>query len=92
MTQETVRQIRQAVSGGHTSARSVKTLTREGGRKRKLFHRLTNDQVQKLVTAFEAGTTRMELAKQYRIGRTSVAKLLRQWRERNAQAETGNVL
>jgi DNA invertase Pin-like site-specific DNA recombinase len=90
--QETVRQIRQAVSGGDTLARSVKTITRESGRKRKLSNRLTNDQVRELVTAFEAGTTRMELAKQYGIGRTSVAKLLRQWRERNAQADTGKVL
>jgi len=82
--QETVRQIRQAVSGGDTSAWSVKTVTREGGRKRKLSHRVTSDQVRELVTAFEAGATRIELAKRYGIGRTSVAKLLRQWRERNA--------
>jgi DNA invertase Pin-like site-specific DNA recombinase len=83
--QETVRQIRQAVSGGDAPARSVKTITREGGRKRKLSHRLTNDQVRQLVALFEAGTTRMELAKRYGIGRTSVAKLLREWRKRKAQ-------
>jgi DNA invertase Pin-like site-specific DNA recombinase len=84
--QETLRQIHQAVSGGETPSRSVKTTTRVGGRKRKLANRLTNDQVRELVAAFEAGTTRMELAKQYRIGRTSVAKLLREWRKRNAQS------
>lgn len=84
--QETVRQIRQAVSGGDTPARSVKTITCEGDRKRKLSNRLTDDQVRELVASFEAGTTRMELAKQYGIGRTSVAKLLREWRKRNAQA------
>jgi hypothetical protein len=33
--QETMRQIRQAVSGGDTLAQSVKTITHEGGRKRK---------------------------------------------------------
>jgi DNA invertase Pin-like site-specific DNA recombinase len=87
-----MRQIRRAVSGGDTPARSVKTITREDGRKRKLSTRLTNDQVRELVAAFEAGTTRIELAKQYCIGRTSVAKLLRDWRERNAQADTGNLL
>ncbi|MGH4016617.1 MAG: hypothetical protein ACRDSL_22330 [Pseudonocardiaceae bacterium] len=65
--------------------RSVKTITREGGGKRKLSNRLTDDQVRELVTAFEAGTTRVELAKRYGIGRTSVAKLLREWRERKAQ-------
>lgn len=81
-----MRQIRQAVSGGEVPARSVKTITCEGGRKRKLSHRLTNDQVRELVAAFEAGTTRMELAKQYGIGRTSVAKLLQEWRKRNAPA------
>jgi hypothetical protein len=90
--QETVQQIRHAVSGGDTPARSVKTITRKGGRKRKLSHRLTTDQVRELVAAFEAGTTRIELAKQYRIGRTSVAKLLREWRERNAQADAGKLL
>jgi uncharacterized protein with von Willebrand factor type A (vWA) domain len=85
--QETVRQIHQTVSEGATPARSVKTLTRQGGRKRQLSNRLINDQVRELVAAFEAGTTRMELAKQYRIGRTSVVKLLREWRKRNAQAD-----
>ena len=80
--QETVRQIRQAVGGGDTPAQSVKTITRDGGRKRKLSNRLTNDQIRHLVAAFEAGATRMELAKRYRIGRTSLAKLLRQWRHR----------
>jgi hypothetical protein len=90
--QETVRQIRQAINGADALARSVKTITREGGRKRKLSNRLTNDQVRELVAAFESGTTRMELAEQYCIGRTSVAKLLREWRERNAQSDLGNVL
>jgi DNA invertase Pin-like site-specific DNA recombinase len=87
--QETARQIRQAISGGDAPARSVKTTTREGGRKRKLFNRITDEQIRELVAAFKAGTARMELAKQYCIGRTSVAKLLREWRERNAQADTG---
>jgi DNA invertase Pin-like site-specific DNA recombinase len=82
-----VQQIRQAASGGDTPARSVKTTTRQGGQKRKLSNRLTNNQVQELVAAFEAGATRMELAKQYCIGRTSVAKLLR---ERKIQKKVNN--
>lgn len=87
-----VRQIRQVLSGGDTLARSIKTTTREGGRKRKLSNRLTDDEVRELVAAFEAGTIRMELAKQYRIGRTSVAKPLRERREGNTQADMAKVL
>lgn len=78
----TAARIRRAVSGGNTPDQSVKTITREDGRKRKLSNRLTSDQVQELVAAFQAGTTRIELAKQYGIGRTSVAKLLGEWRDR----------
>lgn len=89
---ETARQLAEAVGSEETPGRSVKTITREGGGKRKLSNRLTDDQVRELVAAFEAGTTRMELAKRYGIGRTSVAKLLRGWRERNAQSGTANVL
>lgn len=57
-----------------------------GGGRRQLIHRLTDDQVRELVAAFEAGTTRMELAKRYGIGRTSVATLLRNCR--NSQKGT----
>jgi hypothetical protein len=82
--QETVRQICQVDSGGDTLASSVKTITREGGRKRKLSNRLTDDQVQELVAAFGAGTTRMALAKRYGIGLISLVKLLREWREQGS--------
>jgi hypothetical protein len=34
----------------------------------------------------------MQLTKRYGISRTSATKLLREWRERKAQAGTGNVL
>ncbi|MEC3976216.1 helix-turn-helix domain-containing protein [Amycolatopsis sp. H20-H5] len=37
--------------------------------------------MRELITAFEAGTTRLELAKRYGIGRSSVAKVLREWRK-----------
>lgn len=79
--QETVRQLDKALSTTDTPTRSVKTVAREGGGQRRLSNRLTDDQVRELVAAFEAGTTRLELAKRYSIGRTSVAKLLREWRE-----------
>ena len=81
--QETVRQLKVALDGDELS-RSVKTITRDGGGQRKLSNRLTDDQMQELVAAFEAGTTRLELAERYSIGRTSVAKLIRQWRERRS--------
>jgi hypothetical protein len=83
--QETGRQLAEAVGTEDTPGRSVKTITREGGGRRKLSNRLTDDQVREMVVAFEAGTTRMELAKRYGIGRTSVAELLREWREKKAQ-------
>jgi len=57
-------------------------IVRDGNGRRKLPNRLTDDQVRELVAAFDAGTTHRELAERYGIGRTSVAKLLRQWRER----------
>jgi len=80
-----VRQLTEAVGTDDTPTRSVKTITHEAGGKRKLSNRLTDDQVRELVAAFEAGTTRMELARRYGIGRTSVTKLLREWREKSAQ-------
>lgn len=83
--QETVRQLAEAVGTDDTPAWSV---TREGGGKRKLSNRLTDEQVRELVAAFEAATTRLELAKRYSIGRTSVAKLLRQGRDRKVQEGT----
>lgn len=68
-----------------TPGRSVKMVPRERGSQRRLSNRLSDEQVRELVAAFEAGTTRMELAKRYKIGRSSVAKLLRAWRERQQQ-------
>ena len=64
-----MRQLAEAVGTDDTPARSVKTITREGGGKRKLSNRLTDDQAPELVVAFKAGTTPMEL---------------REWRERKA--------
>jgi predicted DNA binding protein len=81
---ETVRQLRSSLDSDEPS-RSVKTIVRDDGGRRKLSNRLTDDQVRELVAAFEAGTTRLELAERYGIGRTSVAKLLRQWRGHPSQ-------
>jgi predicted DNA binding protein len=78
---ETTRQLQQARSSDDSATQSVKTITREDGRRRKLSNRLTDEQMRELVAAFEAGTTRMELAERYGIGRSSVAKLLRELRK-----------
>lgn len=83
-----MRQVHYALSTDDTPARSVKTITRETGGRRKLSNRLTDEQVRELVAAFESGTTRIELAKRYGIGRTSVAKLLREWRKNQMQEAT----
>jgi len=77
-----LRQLRESPND-KTPSRSVTTIKRESGRHRKLSSRLTEEQVQELVAAFEAGTTRMELAKRYGISRTSVATLLRVSRARS---------
>lgn len=64
---------RQRVEGGDSAARH--RATSSGSiRSRRLTNRLTDEQVQDLIAAFEAGATRIELAKRYGIGRTSVAK------------------
>jgi predicted DNA binding protein len=81
---ETVRQLAEAVGIDDTPARSVKTIVRERGTRR-LSNRLTDEQVRELVAAFESGSTRMELAERYGIGRTSVAKLLRAWRDSKSE-------
>lgn len=79
--QETVRQLGQALNA-IAPAHSVKASVPRKRSTRRLTHRLTDDQVRELVAAFEAGeATRLELAERYGIGRTSVAKLLRDWRE-----------
>jgi len=62
------------------SRRSVQTVPHKSGGKRRLANRLTDAQVRELIKAFEAGTTRMQLAQHYGISRASVARLLRAWR------------
>jgi hypothetical protein len=82
---ETVRRLEVAHNSDEPS-RSVKTIVRDDGGRRKLSNRLTDDQVRELVATFEAGeVTRLELAERYGIGRTSVAKLLREWRARSGR-------
>jgi predicted DNA binding protein len=83
--QETLRLLRQALSDNPPS-RSVKASVPRKRTTRRLSNRLTDEQVRELVAAFEAGeATRLELAERYGIGRTSVAKLLREWRKRQSQ-------
>jgi DNA invertase Pin-like site-specific DNA recombinase len=79
--QEAVRQLGEAARAGDTPGRSVTTVPREHGSRRRLGSRLSDEQIRELVAAFEAGTTRLELAERYGIGRTSVAKVLREWRK-----------
>ena len=69
------------------AGRSVKTVRRERGGRRRLTSRLADEQVRELVAAFEAGATRMELDERYGIGQTSVAKLLRAGREKQTQED-----
>jgi hypothetical protein len=86
--QETVRQLRSSLDSDEPS-RSVKTIVRDGGGRRKLSNRLTDEQVRGLVATFEAGeATRLELAERYGIGRTSVARLLREWRGHQSRNDT----
>ena len=76
-----MRQLDQA-QDHNASARSVKTVPHTPGGRRKVTSRLAPDQIQELVATFEAGSaTRLQLAERYGIGLTSVAKLLREWRE-----------
>jgi response regulator of citrate/malate metabolism len=82
--QQTVHQLHQALTVD-IQRRSVTTIIRNRGGRRKLSNRLTDDQVRELVAAFEAGTTRMALAERYGISRTSVARLLRIAREQNSR-------
>jgi DNA invertase Pin-like site-specific DNA recombinase len=77
---ETVRQLQRAASAYSTTTRSVKNVDRPGGSRRKVTSRLTVEQLQTLIDAFHAGTPRAELARSYGIGLTSVAKILREWR------------
>jgi hypothetical protein len=82
---ETVRQLREA-DACDTPVRSVKTISHDDSGRRKLANRLTAEQVRELVATFETGSaTRLQLAKRYGIGLTSVAKLLREWRKKLSQ-------
>lgn len=75
------RQLEQALSAGDDARHSVQTTAHRHSTRRPIAYRLTEEQVQELVAAFETGTaTRMELAERYGIGRTIVAKLLREAR------------
>ncbi|GAA2975220.1 hypothetical protein GCM10010483_19160 [Actinokineospora diospyrosa] len=79
--QESIRQLALALEadepGVSVRARPQRTATR-----RPVASRLTPQQVAELVASFEAGeATRMQLAERYGIGRSSVAKLLRESRQ-----------
>lgn len=77
--QEVARQLADA-DGDDTPGRSVKT--QAPNTRRHLGSRLTDDQVRELIATYQAGgITRVQLAERYGIGRTSVAKLLREWRQ-----------
>ncbi|MCA1671777.1 MAG: hypothetical protein LC799_06090 [Actinobacteria bacterium] len=82
---EARRQLSKALSANDVAARSVKTVAREHGGQRRLTKRQSDEQVRELTAAVEAGATRMKLAERYKIGRTSVAKLPRAWRESQDQ-------
>ena len=71
---ETADQLAKVLSTKEVAARSVKSRPHDRGGRYRLTNRLNDEQVRELVAAFKAGTTRMELAERYGIGRTSVAK------------------
>jgi hypothetical protein len=75
--QEAKRQLDRAAEDA--SNRSVKNVRKPS--KRPVRNRLSDEDVRELVRAFESGTaTRLELGARYGIGRTSVARLLREHR------------
>lgn len=80
-----LREVRRQLDQAHeqrVSSRSVQTVRHGHGGRRKVTSRLTSDQIQDLIATFEASSaTRQQLAERYGIGLTSVAKLLREWRE-----------
>jgi hypothetical protein len=78
---ETTRQLAKACERSELPvARSVSTVA-PGFRQRRLADRLDNAQVQAIVSAFEAGTPRWQLAMQHGISVSSVGRLLRRRRQ-----------
>jgi hypothetical protein len=76
---EAAQQVKQADEAPAETNRSVRTAA-SGFRQRRLTDRLTDEQVQKIVSAFEAGTPRWRLAEEFGISLSSVGRLLRQHR------------
>jgi hypothetical protein len=72
--------LQQAQADDTPSVRSVRSPDRKG-RAWSLAERLTEAQVQAIVTGFEAGALRCQLAERYKISVSSVARLLRQYRQ-----------
>jgi hypothetical protein len=76
---ELTRQLNEALERSEPAARSVST-TAPKFRQRRLADRLDDAQVQAIISAFEAGTPRWQLAEQHKISVRSVGRLLRMWR------------
>jgi DNA-directed RNA polymerase specialized sigma24 family protein len=85
--QEALRQLRQATTDdAPPSVRSVRSPDRKH-RTWALSDRLTEVQIQEIVTAFEAGTAKHKLASVYGISESSVKRLLRRCLSKPRDAE-----
>jgi hypothetical protein len=81
---ELTRQLNKALEHSEPAARSVSTVA-PGFRQRRLADRLDGAQVQAIISAFEAGTPRWQLAEQHKISIRSVGRLLRVGRASKTQ-------
>jgi len=83
---ETTCQLGKALAPGEApTARSVTTMA-ASYRQRRLADRLDDNQVQAIVSAFEHGTPRWQLAERYGIGVRSVGRILWKYRQRSGAA------
>jgi len=83
--EQAAQQLQQADGGGVPSVRSVRSPDRKGS-VRGLADRLTEAEVRAIVTSFEAGTPRWQLAQQHKTSLSSIARLLRKDRTRPIDA------
>ncbi len=83
--EELTRQLGKALERGEQPTTCSVSTVVSGFRQRRLADRLDEVQVQAIVSAFEAGTLRQQLAEQYNISVRSVGWLLHAWRARETK-------
>ena len=82
---EVTQQLRKVLERSEPVARRVSTVA-PGFRQRRLADRLNDVQVQAIISAFEAGTPRWQLAERHKISVRSVGRLLQKWRSERGDA------